>query len=562
MELVHRTTDGGARQGGADLWCTYAAVRALTWLGHRPADPDAAIRQMLACQNTDGAFAWQRGLPSDVWATYYCTQTLRDLGADPPMTTELADWLGSLQQGGFAMMPGQRPDAWATYYATRTYREILGTDVPDQGGLRTWLGRLQHRDGGLAWNPDADQPDVRACYYGAMAWRSAFGADPVPWSRDLVDWINARQTAEGGFVFADPRAAACMWATFRAVRALDALGAKPDRISDCLAWIADRELAEGFARWADRPAADVWACFSAVGAAQTLGASPGDPAAVLRFLRSCELPDGGFTYRAPEAAGDSLATSAALLTEAVGAHPDPAAVDRYAGWLLDAHLPYEGGVMYMPGRGAEVRCTLWAVSALREAGRDLPDVGRITAWCRAIQNADGGFGYWEGRGSDMVATASAVETLSVLGQPVDVLDVTAVRAFVESCRADNGYRHLPGGVVTCSATAQAVRVLALLDEPDLARGQARMLDGFASRLGGFSADTRGLPDLVSTYQAVLARQALGLEVDRASLRRLLDKTHRGDGYAWNPLSPRPTGVLALSLGTLLAADRPLPRLNL
>jgi hypothetical protein len=560
-----RTLDGGVRQGGADLWCTYAAVRTLTWLGEAPVNPTACVRILRDCQNSDGGFAWQRGLPSDVWATYYCSQALRDLGEHVPNSGELARWLAQTQHstGGFAMLPGQRPDVWATYYATRILQEILGCEPPNAPALRRWLERLQGAASGLGWYPGSAESDVRACYYGVMAWRAAFGDEPVPWTPALVDWIRARQTEPAGFTFADPDAEPCLWATFRATRALDALGCKPTRPEDCVAWISGRDVGPGFSRWDTYPTADVWACFSAVGALQTLGGTVPDPAGIVAFLRACELADGGFTYRAVESAGDCLATAAALLVDSTSEASEPGAAAAYTEWLERAHLPYEDGVMYMPGRGAEVRSTLWAVSALRASGHTTLDAERVAGWLRRNQNTDGGWGYWEGRASDMTATASAVEALAQLGQPMDLLNTRVLAEFVSSCRTSEGYRHIPGGPVTCAATAQALRVLDLSGDGASARRETHLLDSFVSRLGGFATRPRDVPDLVSTYQGVLTLQSLGLAVDQAGLDRFLEKVRLGDGsYAWSPLSRRPAGVLADALGSQLVRASTLHRLNL
>ncbi|NYI06946.1 prenyltransferase/squalene oxidase repeat-containing protein [Allostreptomyces psammosilenae] len=566
---AYRTADGGARQGPADLWCTYAAVRTLTWLGAAPADPEATAAFLRGRQNADGAFAWQKGLPSDVWATYYCTQALSDLGGEIPRRGELADWLARTQHptGGFAMTPGQRPDVWATYYATRLWDEILRRPVPGPRALRRWLAGLQREDGALGWYPGAPDSDVRACYYGALAWRAAFADRAVPWRRtDLLGWLGERQRPDGGYVFDTASTASCLWATFRAVRALDALGARPARAADCARWISARQTATAsFTRWEGYPDPDVWAAFSAVGAAQTLGHPLPDAAPVLAFLKECELPEGGFTYRRVEAAGDSLATSALLLVDAAAGGADTPRARERARWLHAAHLPYEGGVMYMPGRGAEIRCTLWAVGALAAAGRPALDGDRIAAWLRRLQNRDGGFGYWHGRASDMVATVSALEILAGLGRrPQEVLDATRLADFVEACRGAGGYGQVPGAAPTCAATAQALRARHLLGERDEARRLAAdTLPGYASRLGGYTAGRRGVPDLVSTYQAVLTRQVLELPVDTADLGRLLDRLRPdGEGYAWSPLGRRSGGPLATALGTLLNGPDPLVPLNL
>src|SRR5438876_775861 len=90
------TDDGGASQGRADLWCTYAAVRALAWLDAKPRDIAACRQFLLDCQNANGGFGWQRGMQSDVWATYYCTQALAHLGVEVPRAAELSFWMESL----------------------------------------------------------------------------------------------------------------------------------------------------------------------------------------------------------------------------------------------------------------------------------------------------------------------------------------------------------------------------------------------------------------------------------------------------------------------------------
>jgi hypothetical protein len=563
------TSDGGARQPDADLWCSYAAVRALTWLGGRPADPASVAEFLLSRQNADGGFSWQRGLRSDVWATYYCAQALRDLGYDVPDLDRLAGWLDGLRtaDGGFAMTAGQSADIWATYYATRLYAEVLGRPVPDLDRLAGWLARTQHDGAGLSWAPGSTQVDVRACYYGALAWRAAAGDRPAPWDvAALVAWLQDRQDAAGGFAFT-PGAAPCAWAAFRALHALRALGAAPRDPAAAAGWLNDRRLPDGgYERWPGYAQADVWACFCVAGALAALDLAP-DPAAAqaaVDFVRSCQLPGSGFTYRHPAAAGDSLATAAALLLE-----PHSQSRGDQVAWLRRAQTPYEGGVMYMPGRGAEVRCTLWAAEALGRAGTGL-DPDRLRDWLTSLQNPDGGVGYWVGRGSDLVSTASAVEIAVAAGLIAgDALDAEAAARFLDACRAGDGYGPTPGADPTLPATAQAARALDALGHSARALAVARSIPRWASRLGGYSATPRAVPDLLSTYQAILTLQVFGLPWEADPLRQLLRKLRVDDGCAWSPLSRRSGGPLATCLGRLLEAaadgdgDRtPLPRLSL
>ena len=568
MGVTTSLGDGGRRQGDADLWCSYAAVRTLRWLDRKPHAPADVAAFVSSRRNADGGYAWQRGLPSDAWATYYCTQTLLDLETGIERPAQVADWLAGLRAGtgGFAMTPGQSPDVWATYYATRTIAEALGDSVPEPAGLAGWLTELQCADGGLAWQPGGSVADVRAGYYGAHAWLATTD-QPFPWRvADLVAWLRAQQAPDGGFRFA-PGGQPCLWATFRAVRALDALGAQPAGPAAAVDWIERRRLADGgYERWSGYGRADVWACFSAVGALRTLRheLTPADADGVADFVHTCALPGSGFTYRQPDEAGDSLATAAGLIAATLAGVAEPG----LARWLRAAHLPFENGVMYMPGRGAEVRCTLWAVEAMWLAGERL-DEARLRRWITELQNPDGGFGYWLGRGSDLVSTASAVELADRLtgGDPGAVLDVRRAIGFVASCRVDGQVRTNPAGDVTATATAQAARVLWLLGEQDAARALHETLSAFACSIGGYGATARALPDLATTYQVVLTGQCLGVAADTAAAGALLARVDLGGHYAWTPLSRQPAGPLADSLGALLtrflaAPDLPLPRLNL
>jgi prenyltransferase beta subunit len=582
----YATTDGGASQQNGDLWCTYAAVRALKWLGQAPLDTTGAVAFVVERQNGDGGFAWQKGMRSDLWATYYCTQLLLDLNHPVPRLKHLASWLASLTSpdGGFSMTAGHPPDIWAVYYAARTYAELLNKRPANLGQVGHWLIKTQLPSGGLTWSPESTMPDTRACYYGAIAWdclrpppyRGAGWNVPA-----LIKWIQNQQVAGEGFVFQPQQEEPCLWATFRATCALTALGKEPIDKKGCVRWIVSGHLpGTGFSRWHDYPIADVWACFSAVGALKALGIPVGDPIRqqVSRFLQSCQLPDNGFTYREPEAAGDSLATSALCILNTLleKQHQHGASEEqrsRFA-WLRRAHMPYEGGVMYMPARGAEVRCTLWALAALDLAGEPLLDEGRLLQWLMEVQNPDGGFGYWHGRGSDLTATISALECIAYMACPEGrvPIDWDALHGFLLSCKESSGVRFAPRGEVSLNTTCQGIRGLWLLDEREGANYLADQIPGFASKLGGYSNESAGLPNLTSTYQVILTLQQLRRPWDVTAVEKLLSRTRRsGNGYAWSPLGREQEGPLATCLGTLLeyaltavqsGQEFLLPRLNL
>jgi prenyltransferase beta subunit len=381
----------------------------------------------------------------------------------------------------------------------------------------------------LSWTPNHTTPDVRACFYGVAAWR-ALAADP-PWDvAALTRWLRARQSASGGFRFDEDAEVDCMWATYRAVGALDMLGERPERSP--VEWILAQRVPGGaFVRWPGYPVADVWASFCAVGALSRLGGIPDDVAdAVEKRLTELACAGGGFTYREPDQAADALTVAA----EVLGGTDDPAPLRR---WLAGCRLPNEGGVMYMPGRGAELRCTMWALAAGAFEGDESAYAG-IGDWLSRLQNPDGGFGFWHGRGSDLVSTASAVGIAELVGR--SAVDVEGLHRYLAVQAAVDGLR--PG--------LQSARILAFAGRPE-PRKVAGLLDRHRVRGGGWAAQGNRMPDLLSTYEATLSAGRFGIPADAAHLSAFLDRTSGDAGVAWTPLAPPGPDPLARCLHRLL-----------
>ncbi|MFD4401542.1 prenyltransferase/squalene oxidase repeat-containing protein [Nocardia sp. NPDC058499] len=546
--------------GEPDLWCTYAAVRTLRWLDRVDSVPDVAATaaNLVGRQNSDGGYSWSRGMASDAWATFYCTQALADLGVEVPRLDRTLAWLdSSWTDGAYAMMPGQAPDVWATHFSTRTVVELFRSDVPDRQRLLTWLSRLQTREGGLSWTPEhaaTNGADTRACFYGVMAWRALRSGEPElapPWNVPLlVEWIRAQQVAAGGFRFGAAASVPCMWATYRATATLEALGSGPRDRGSCLEWIMGlRNSAGAFVRWSGYDVADVWASFCAIGSLRALGGDLGaHTIPVVARVHELACSAGGFTYREPSEAGDALSTAAATLSSSPD-HPDRSAWLR---WLEGCRLPNEGGVMYMPARGSEIRCTLWALAA--GAGQGDPVArGEIIEWLRELQNPDGGFGYWHGRGSDLVSTSAAVEILRLLDvAPERAVDVEGVLRFVAACRDGDtvAYRQVPGAPVTLRAGLQALRIRSHLGSQ--ARAEAtELLDRHRVNSGGFANEGARMPDLLSSYEAAATADRFGIDIDTGPMHRFLDRISVPQGTAWTPLAVAGGGQLAECLAQLL-----------
>ena len=546
----------GLGNGQPDLWCTYAAVRSLAWVERLDSVDTASLHTYIQSRrNRDAGFAWSKGMPSDAWATFYCCETLKDLGIAIEQGTQTAEWLHTLFDGdAYAMCPGQTADVWATHYAVRTLVEVCDGRVADPDALYAWLQGLQCSNGGLSWSADfarRNLADTRACFYGVMAARAlARQGLPAPaWDVPrLIGWLQAQQMDDGGFRFSEAAERPCLWATYRATASLAALQAQPLGPGECVAWIeALRGPSGAFVRWQGYDVEDVWAAFCAVGSLKALGEPVAHLAdAVAGFITTLALPQGGYTYRQVDAAADVLTTAAAVIGEQL---TDAQRADALR-WIEGCQMPNEPGIMYMPGRGAEVRCTNWGLAA--GAFADRPDARKAVGhWLASLQNPDGGFGFWEGRGSDLVSTASAVAILQQLGNNAGV-DLVELEAFVASCCQQGRHAVYPRGQATLRASLQALICLRHVGR-DIRAQASDLLAAHKVRQGGFANQGQRIPDLLSTYQAVALAAALGLPVDLAHLRFFLDKVRSGPGYAWSPLYLQGHDALSGCLGRLLQA---------
>jgi len=546
----------GLGNGQPDLWCTYAAIRTLAWVERLDqADAPALQAYIQSRRNRDGGFAWSKGMPSDAWATFYCTETLHDLGVAVERRDETAAWLHTLCDGdAYAMCPGQTADVWASHYALRTLIEVCQGQVLDTERLYAWLEGLQCANGGLSWSADfarRNLADTRACFYGVMAARALQrqGLPAPQWDLPrLIGWLQAQQMECGGFRFSEAAQVPCLWATYRATASLAALQAQPLGRRRCAEWIDSLRGPTGaFVRWAGYDGEDVWAAFCAVGSLKAMG----EPVAqladeVAAFVATLSMPQGGYTYRLADTAHDVLTTAAALLGDSLPA----AQRDGALRWIEGCQMPNEPGIMYMPGRGAEVRCTNWGLAAGAFVGKPGPRQA-IGHWLASLQNPDGGFGFWEGRGSDMVSTASAVSILRQLGDNSGV-DREALERYVASCRQVQGYASFPRGETSLRAGLQALACLAYIGH-DVTQAATELLAAHKVRQGGFANQGQRIPDLLSTYQAVALAADLGLTVDLPHLRYFLDKVCGPAGHAWSPVFLQGVDALSACLGRLLEA---------
>lgn len=144
----------------------------------------------------------------------------------------------------------------------------------------------------------------------------------VPRQQACIEFLQACQTADGGFRWHPTHAAhsnqADAWYTWAAVRALEALGARPRDDSKCVAWLNALQNPDG--GFGDRPGWDsrIYSTYYAVHALQVLTRDAKRAIAVKRVSRaSDEIPDGKYQiFQAHlKSAADLAGSQAAMVDE-------------------------------------------------------------------------------------------------------------------------------------------------------------------------------------------------------------------------------------------------------
>ncbi len=117
----------------AHLVITYHAVMALRALGVEVPRRDACVEFLQACQTPDGGFRWSptHGAHSnraDVWYTWAAVRALDALNARPRDAAKCAAWINALQNpdGGFGDRPGWDSRIYSTYYAVHALQILTG----------------------------------------------------------------------------------------------------------------------------------------------------------------------------------------------------------------------------------------------------------------------------------------------------------------------------------------------------------------------------------------------------------------------------------------------------
>ncbi|MFH1068544.1 MAG: prenyltransferase/squalene oxidase repeat-containing protein [Candidatus Glassbacteria bacterium] len=301
-----------------------------------------------------------------------------------------------------------------------------------------------------------------------------------------VEWILACRAPAGGFGWY-PGDSAFSSTTGMALEALRDLGAL-DRVEDTenlVAWLRARQQLDGgfiekadyYGRSSDLPWGSQSALeptYWALRALSLLNASPADPEAAARFIAARQMEDGAFDAseyagRAVEVATYSTYWAVAALKELGRPVPDSAKV---VAWLGDQQntIAARGGFTLSPDgfRFSSVPGTGYAVAALAllGAGPDRPAEVKHFLLSSYGQEAEGGFELGHGDNwnnydhySRTVDTYHAVNALSLIGLPLSDTDTSRASRPASDCAAWLASVENPDGGFARFGVNEQVRVL-------------------------------------------------------------------------------------------------------
>lgn len=305
--------DGYAERpgGAADPGATLSVVKALTFVGSRPEDPDAVRAAVLRWCDPDRA-VWTdpgTGAPS-VLATAAGLIALTSIGAREELRVRLSDGLD-----------------WMAEQARSREDHFMAIAVADECGAPAPPGRsvayfrsLEQPDG--TFGPSALQNGIAA---SALVRAGEALSDP----RAVTRLIEAARTTSGGY--ADDGQVPHLWTSYCCLRALDLLGVDPDSGATA-EWVLGMSLDDGgFGTDGVLSAGTTYQCLSILDWVLTPvvdAARRGDASAVRRYLGAGTDPDtrdlAGWTPLAAAAVNGRAEVVRLLLTG-----------DGTGGWAAD-----------------------------------------------------------------------------------------------------------------------------------------------------------------------------------------------------------------------------------
>jgi len=207
-------------------------------------------------------------------------------------------------------------------------------------------------------------------------------------------------------------------------------------------------------------------------------------ARALKYLHDAQNTDGGFPAKPGGVSSSALTSWVIMALTAAGENPNsgawkndnltpldylrncaesPQSTCDYARTLLALKAAQQGTVYHgedlaeiissaqQPGGQFSVlaqeeqgfiNAHIWSIIALHAVQHEIPHKEKAREWLLSQQNADGGFGWYEGLSSDADDTAVALQALVILGEdPLSSQAIKEAEDYIKSCQEQDGGFH-------------------------------------------------------------------------------------------------------------------------
>jgi hypothetical protein len=298
-----------------------AAALPIPLFGQSPAKAsrrDELLRYLESLARPDGGYGWEGQEHSHLTPTFYVIGCYRLLGQMPPKKSELAEFVRTHHPAVLKKLEQERRIfefqqtqalVWLGEDASVAKEKILGWKQP------------------LAYLKQYEQHGcpLFSSEMGVILSRALLGRPAKELPAEFITHLVSRRRANGSFnnTPASDGSDGHVLNTWWGLRALDVLGRSQEKKDETIAWLRSCQLAKGGFTFAPKPefggVDDVAYTWAAVRALKQLGASPQNISACVAYLHSLANSDGGFADR-PGWLSNPMATYYALdALDALGA---------------------------------------------------------------------------------------------------------------------------------------------------------------------------------------------------------------------------------------------------
>jgi len=269
---------------------TTSAIQTLDLLGGSLVNVPEAQNYLLSMELPDGGFKLKTtSTSSSLKATFFAIKGLDLLGSGPSNITKTLEYLvnWTLTNDGYGGHPGETSSLRETFDAVAALT-LSDTPVYNTQSLLNFVNSYRNPDGGYGITGSFTESTLRTVEIYNML------GDPFPNPQETITFLQGLQQSNGGFSKKTGSTVTYVVSSYRAIRALEILGALPIDVAKAIDYLKSNQNSDGGFGGFVGDTSDISSTYRAVRALNILGSTPTDVTAAIQFLKNSQNPDGGF----------------------------------------------------------------------------------------------------------------------------------------------------------------------------------------------------------------------------------------------------------------------------